>query len=74
MNRRPVHEQVNLIISCFMAVLYVGGGIFLIASSYSFGYLKAGSPERIALAVLLLLYGLFRGRRAWKAYQHRNDL
>lgn len=69
MKKRPVHEQVNMLVSCFMAVLYIGGGIFLITSSYSFGYLKAGSWERVALAVLLILYGVFRGRRAWTLYR-----
>ena len=58
-----------MIVSCFMAVLYIGGGIFLITSSYSFSRLEAGSWERTALAVLLIVYGLFRGQRAWKLYR-----
>ncbi len=52
-----------------MAVIYIGGGIFLIASSYSFGFLKAGSWERIALALLIIGYGVFRAQRAWKIYR-----
>ncbi len=52
-----------------MAVIYIGGGIFLIASSYSFGFLKAGSWERILLAVLIIAYGVFRAQRAWKMYR-----
>ena len=69
MERRPVREQINLIVSCFMAVIYIGGGIFLIASSYSFGFLKAGTWERYALGALLVLYGIFRANRAWRIYR-----
>lgn len=52
-----------------MAVIYIGGGIFLITSSYSFGYFRPGAWERIALAVLIIGYGVFRAQRAWKIYR-----
>jgi hypothetical protein len=69
MKKRPVQEQVSLIVSCFMAVIYIGGGIFLIASSYSFGFLRAGSWERTLFAALIIAYGVFRAQRAWKIYR-----
>jgi len=69
MPEKSVQERVALIVSCFMAVAYLGGGIFLITSSLSFGFLAAGSPERYLLAVLLVLYGLYRGYRAWAMFK-----
>ncbi len=52
-----------------MAVIYIGGGIFLIASSYSFGFLRAGSWERTLFAALIIAYGVFRAQRAWRIYR-----
>ncbi|GAA4433824.1 hypothetical protein GCM10023091_07890 [Ravibacter arvi] len=67
--KTPLHVQVSMIVSCFMALVYVGGGLFLMASSSSFGFLKAGTWERILLGVLLVGYGCFRAQRAWKIYK-----
>ena len=69
MKKRPVQEQINMIVSSFMAVIYVGGGIILIASSYSFAFLHPGTWERYLLAAVLIVYGLFRARRAWRIFQ-----
>ncbi|WP_345269511.1 hypothetical protein [Nibrella viscosa] len=51
-----------------MAMAYMGGGIGLIASSQSFGFLPTG-VFRYILAVLLIIYGLFRGFRAYQRYR-----
>jgi hypothetical protein len=69
MKNRPLSEQVNVIVSCFMAILYIGGGIFLITSSYSFGFFKPGTWQNTLLALLLIIYGVFRALRAWKTYR-----
>jgi len=73
MKIRPVQEQISLIVSSFMALVYLGGGILLITSSYSFAYLHPGSWGRYLLAVLMIVYGIFRGRRAWKMYRKSSD-
>ncbi|MFA7474076.1 MAG: hypothetical protein WCY86_14295 [Spirosomataceae bacterium] len=72
MNKRPVQEQISMIVSSFMAILYVGGGIVLITSSSSFAFLHPGSIERYLLAAILIIYGIYRARRAWKIYKY-ND-
>ena len=64
MNRRPVHQEVGFIASMFMALVYIGGGIFLIASSLSFRFLPAGSVYRYIFAIALIAYGIHRGYRA----------
>lgn len=61
-------DRLNLYLSGLMALAYVGGGIGLIASSQSFGILPTGS-FRIVLAILLIIYGCFRGFRAYQRYQ-----
>ena len=53
----------------FMALVYVGGGIYLIASSLSFSFLPAGSVYRYIFAVALVAYGIYRGYRAWEFRQ-----
>ena len=64
MSRRPVHQQVGFVASVFMALVYIGGGIFLIASSLSFRFLPAGSVYRYIFAIALIAYGIHRGYRA----------
>lgn len=64
MSRRPVNQQVGLVASVFMALIYMGGGIFLIFSSLSFSFLPTGSSYRYIFAVALIAYGIYRGYRA----------
>lgn len=64
-------EQLTLYLSIAMAMAYLGGGIGLIASSQSFGILPTG-PFRYAMAVLLIIYGLFRGIRAYQRSKQRD--
>lgn len=61
-------DSLSLYLSGLMALAYVGGGIGLIASSQSFGFLPTGT-FRIILAALLIVYGCFRGFRAYQRYQ-----
>ena len=73
MRQRSVPEKLNILISSVMALLYFGGGIFLITSSLSFGYLAAGSLPRMALSAVLIIYGLFRGYRVWRVLQQESS-
>ncbi len=74
-------EQLRLFISVLASVAYLGGGIALIASSRFFGAIDTSSalgravgflvqdgPFRYALAILLIVYGLFRGYRAFQQF------
>jgi hypothetical protein len=71
MKERPLHEKVLILTSMLMALVYTGGGIYLISSSSSFNMLPAGSAERYLLAVALIAYGLYRGYRAWKGMEQK---
>ncbi len=64
MKKRPFHQEIGFITSMFMALVYIGGGIYLIASSLSFRFLPAGSAARYIFAVALIAYGIYRGYRA----------
>ncbi|MCF2445969.1 hypothetical protein L0657_18565 [Dyadobacter sp. CY345] len=66
MKEKPLHEKIIGLASLLMALVYIGGGIYLISSSLSFSLLPVGSIQRIAFAGILILYGCYRGYRAWK--------
>ena len=69
MKRRPLHQELPFYTSMFMALVYVGGGIYLIASSLSFSFLPAGSVYRYIFAAALIAYGIYRGYRA-QGFRH----
>lgn len=62
MKQRPSTDLVSRYLNVLMGLLYLGGGIYLIASSQSFGLLPTGT-FRYLLAGLLIAYGLFRAYR-----------
>jgi hypothetical protein len=64
--------RLTLYISVLASLAYMGGGIALIASSQSFGMLPETGPFRYGLGILLLIYGTFRGYRAYQRFQE-ND-
>ncbi len=66
MKGTPLHERVLDLASLLMALIYVGGGIFLIFSSSSFNFLPITSGQKYALGGMLILYGCFRAYRVWK--------
>jgi divalent metal cation (Fe/Co/Zn/Cd) transporter len=66
MKGKPFHEKIIDLASLIMALIYVGGGIYLIFSSSSFNFLPVNRTQRYALAGILILYGIFRGYRVWK--------
>jgi len=66
MREKPLHEKVIDLASLIMALIYVGGGVYLIFSSSSFNLLPINNTQRYALAGILILYGIFRGYRVWR--------
>ncbi|RCR71337.1 hypothetical protein DUE52_02205 [Larkinella punicea] len=62
MKEKPSADLFSLSVTVLMGLLYLGGGIYLIASSQSFGLLPTGI-FRYLLAGLLIIYGLFRAYR-----------
>lgn len=62
-------EQITLWLSVIASVAYLGGGIGLIASSQSFGFLPEPGPVRYSIAAVLIIYGLFRGVRAYQRFR-----
>jgi len=69
MREKPLHEKIGDLTSVVMALAYIGGGVFLILSSFSFRLLPIGSIPRYAFAGALILYGAYRGYRVWKRNQ-----
>jgi Na+/alanine symporter len=63
MREKPLHEKLGDLTSSVMALAYIGGGVFLILSSFSFRLLPIGSIWRYAFAGTLIVYGAFRGYR-----------
>jgi hypothetical protein len=69
MREKPLHEKLGDLTSSVMALAYVGGGVFLILSSFSFRLLPIGSVWRHAFAGILILYGAYRGYRVFRRNQ-----
>ena len=73
MKGKPLHEKAIDIASLLMALIYVGGGIYLIFSSSSFNWLPINNVQKYALAGTLILYGIFRGYRVWKRNYNQDE-
>ncbi len=73
MRDKPLHEQVIDLASLLMALIYVGGGVYLISSSSSFNLIPINNTQRYALAGILILYGFFRGYRVWKRRNNQDE-
>jgi hypothetical protein len=72
MREKPLHEKIGDLTSVVMALAYIGGGVFLILSSFSFRLLPIGSISRYAFAGTLILYGAYRGYRVWRRNQEES--
>ena len=59
----------TLYISALASLVYLGGGIGLIASSQSFGMFPEPGLLRYSMGALLVIYGAFRGYRAFQGFQ-----
>ncbi|WP_234736700.1 hypothetical protein [Tellurirhabdus bombi] len=67
MRNRPSSNQLSRYLNVLMGLVYMGGGIYLIASSQSFGILPTG-VGRYIMAVLLIAYGAFRTYRGFQRF------
>lgn len=68
--KNRVSERLKLVLAVFASVAYLGGGIFLIASSQRFAVFPAPGLLRYGMAALLIWYG---GSRAYRAYYMYKD-
>ena len=66
MKEKPLHEKILDLASLLMALIYAGGGIYLIFSSSSFNFLPISKIQKYALGGTLILYGIYRAYRVWK--------
>ena len=64
--------QLTLYVAVLASLAYLGGGIALIASSQSFGMLPEPGFLRYSMGALLVIYGAFRGYRAYQRFRE-ND-
>lgn len=62
MNGNKLMQQVAAIFSVFMVLFYLGVGVFFIWYSDKS---NIDEPVRVLLGAAFLLYGAFRGFRAW---------
>lgn len=67
MNNRSFGEVFTGVLQILIGLSYLGGGIFLMTSSQTFGLLPTGAI-RWGIAVLLLIYGCFRTYRGIKRF------
>lgn len=68
MERPPAPDRLSGSMGMLMGLAYTGGGIYLMASSQSFGGLLPTGTFRYLLAVLLIVYGLFRTYRGFQRF------
>jgi hypothetical protein len=61
--QKPMHEKIVLFFAYLMAAVYVVLGITLIIWPSDFGL---SDEIKIALGITLIIYGVFRGVRAYK--------
>ncbi len=64
-NKTP--ERLTLYFSVLMAFAYIAGGIALLTSTQSYVFLP-GPPLRYIFGGLLIVYGIFRGVRAYQRF------
>lgn len=71
-SKNQMSGRLTLFLSMAMGLAYLGGGIGLMTSSQSFGFLPTGLFRQL-MAVLLIIYGLYRTYRAYKRYQEERE-
>lgn len=72
MKRKPLYRQLSSILSMIIGLAYLGGGLFLVASSATFGMLPSG-VIRYLFGGMLIVYGGYRFYRGYVQYQNDND-
>jgi len=66
MKRKPLHQQLSASLSMVIGLAYLGGGLYLVASSATFGVLPSG-VSRYLFGAMLIVYG---GYRFYRGYGH----
>ncbi|MDF7818872.1 hypothetical protein P1X15_14750 [Runella sp. MFBS21] len=64
MKRKPLHNRLMALLSIAVGLAYFGGGLFLVASSATFGMLPSGIL-RYLFGALLIVYGGYRFYRGY---------
>lgn len=72
MKRKPLHRQISAALSMAIGLAYLGGGLFLVASSATFGMLPSGLI-RYLFGAMLIVYGGYRGYRGYNHYKSENE-
>jgi hypothetical protein len=72
MKRKPLHQQLSAALSMAIGLAYFGGGLFLVASSATFGVLPSGIL-RYLFGAMLILYGGYRFYRGYSHYRIENE-
>lgn len=72
MKRKPLHRQISATLSMAIGLAYLGGGLFLVASSATFGMLPSGLI-RYLFEAMLIVYGGYRFYRGYNHYQSENE-
>ncbi len=65
-----IFQDPGFIIRTLTAIAYVVLGIFLALHPYIISFLS--HQMTYAFAAVLIIYGLFRGYRAWQLYKEKN--
>ncbi|AEI47866.1 hypothetical protein Runsl_1440 [Runella slithyformis DSM 19594] len=69
MKRKPLYRQLSSMLSMTIGLAYLGGGLFLVASSATFGMLPSGLI-RYLFGAMLIVYGGYRSYRGYVQYQN----
>lgn len=72
MKRKPLHQQISATLSMAIGLAYLGGGLFLVASSATFGMLPSGLI-RYLFGGMLIIYGAYRFYRGYNHYKSENE-
>ncbi|HAK80327.1 MAG TPA: hypothetical protein DCR35_20730 [Runella sp.] len=72
MKRKPLHQQLSSSLSMAIGLAYLGGGLYLVASSATFGVLPSGAL-RYLFGAMLIVYGGYRFYRGYSLYKSENE-
>lgn len=64
-------NPIKIVFAIFMIIFYIGLGILLLLSSNIFGFAPNLTWVRITMGVILMIYGLWRGYRAYAGIDSR---
>ncbi|TAE39643.1 MAG: hypothetical protein EAZ70_01700 [Runella slithyformis] len=71
MKRKPINQQLMVVLGATMGLVYLGGGLLLVTSSLSFSIFP-NETFRYLFGALLIAYGTYRIYRAVNEYRREN--